>query len=66
MMFSPRVYGSMDELMCSAIWGAHSNTVYDGKDVFGYVGSQMFFCKEIYDEDNGEWFTVADIETEIE
>lgn len=59
MLFSPKKYQSVEAIMEASIMEAHSDTVIDGKDVFGYVGDEVFFAEYVYDEVSGAIYACA-------
>ena len=52
MMFTPKIYSSLNELRDASIMDAHSDTITtDGVDVFGWFDGKPYQVRYIYDSD---------------
>jgi len=58
MRFKPQNYQTV-EFMRAASIAAFSDTVIDGKDVFGYVNDVPYEAIEVYDDVNEMHWTIA-------
>ena len=52
MMFQPKEYKTVNELLDAYVLGAHSDTTINGTDVFGYVQGVAYRALYGYDEEN--------------
>ena len=52
MLFQPKEYPTMDAILDASILDAHSDTIINGIDVFGYVQGVAYRALHGYDEEN--------------
>jgi len=50
MLFSPKQYGSKEEMDAAYVMGAYSDTQVNGIDVFGYVGDVAYAAFYVFDK----------------
>ena len=58
-MFTPNTYNSLSELRDASILEAHSDTVFQGLDVFGYFEGNAYSVEYVYDEVSDANYAIA-------
>lgn len=58
-MFKPQTYNSLTALREANVLEAHSDTVFQGLDVFGYYEGNAYSVEYVYDEVSEATYAVA-------
>ena len=58
-MFKPQTYTSLTSLREANVLEAHSDTTFQGLDVFGYFDGNAYEAQYVYDETSEATYAVA-------